>query len=122
MPEDELLAHTDDAGEKVVDRTQELLHQLAESVVNLNNGLGKLAQHVAHLEVQRAVENVPEIARTGVNDAIDTVGAGGEVAGKAVDVPLAISQDVIHDAGDVASDVKQDAVKTRKKLFRRKRG
>jgi hypothetical protein len=122
---DSELGNTQDAGEKAIDRVHGLLEQLSHSVNNLTENVGTLATHVAKLEVQKVVDDVPHGVREGVNDGMDTVGAAGGVVSKGVDVPLAVSEDVIHDTGEgikeTGEGVKQVEVKTRRKLFRKRR-
>lgn len=117
---DEMLENTNDAGKKAVDRTEELLSQIVTSLDNLTSGFGEMASHLSKLEVQQTAESVPHIARTAVNDGMDTVGDATGVAAKGVDVPLAISEDVIHDAGEVTHDANEQVKKTRKKLFKKR--
>lgn len=121
MSEQDLLQHTDNAGEKAVSRTEELLSHIASSLDNLTTGFGEMASHLSKLELQQAAERVPETARVAVDDGVDTAGAAGNVVAKSVDVPLAVSEDVIHDAGSTVKAADSEVKKTRKKLFKSKR-
>lgn len=123
MDEDEL-EHTADSGEKAVDRLDETLDRITATLDHLINNTDDIAKRLSKLELVQAAEKVPESARQGVNDAIETASSAGNVAAKSVDVPLAVTEDVIHDTGKSASEVekatKQEVARTRK-LFKSKR-
>src|SRR5579872_3862101 len=100
MEEDEVVEHSEDAGEKVVNRTEQLLTEISGTLNKVVDGLGTVAEHLSKLELQKAAEAVPETARETVDQGIDAAGTAGDLAAKSVDVPLAVSEDVIHDTGE----------------------
>lgn len=118
------LENTSDAGEKAVGRLDETLDRIALSLDNLTNNTKDIAERLTKLEIEKAAEKIPATARVAVDDGVETVGAAGNVAAKSVDVPLAVSEDVIHDTGNSAKEVeqatKQEVARTRK-LFKNKR-
>lgn len=120
MEGDNPLENTADAGEKAVNRTDELLNRIAETMSGMAGHLGALTEHVTKLEARQAVEEIPATARDGINDGLDVAGAGGSTVVKAVDVPLAVAQDTVHDTGEVVADTDQTVKKANKKLFKRK--
>lgn len=123
-PKEELLEHTKDAGEKAVSRLEDLMKTLTDSVTTLANNTASIATHVADLKARQAAEDAAHTARETVNDTIDTVGEGGNVAVKAVDVPLATTEDVIHDVGEApaaVSEVTNEVVPKKRRKFGRKR-
>ncbi len=126
MPDDfldkeESLAHTSNAGGAAKSRVEDLLESILTTLGGVTENTGRMAEHLSNLELQKAAEDVPHAAREGVNDTIDTAGAAGEVGAKAVDVPLAASEDVIHDAAESVKAAEKDVATARRK-FKRRRG
>jgi|SRR5581483_6586244 len=126
MPDDfldkeEALEHTAEAGGAAKSRVEELLERAIDTLEHQTEHLSHMATDLAELRLQRAAEQVPEAARTGVNDVVDTAGAAGDVAAKSIDVPLAASEDVIHDAGETAQTASEDVKKAKRLAFRKRR-
>lgn len=120
---EELLEHTEDAGEKAVNRLEDLMTTLTESVTTLANNTANIATHVAELKAHQAAQDAAHTVREGVNDTLDTAGEAGGTVTKAVDVPLAVGEDVIKDAGEVPAEVSkgtEEVIKKRRKFGRRR--
>jgi len=126
-PKEELLEHTEDAGDKAVSRLEDLMRTLTESVTTLASNTSQIATHVAELKAHQAAQDVAHTAREGVNDTLDTVWEAGGTVTKAIDVPLATTEDVIHDAGEVpkiaekATEEVVEPTKKRRKFGRKRR-
>lgn len=120
LHKEEALEHTAEAGGAAKSRIEELLETMGQTLAGVAENTSRMAEHLATLQVQKAAEDVPHTAREGINDTIDTVGAAGNVGVKAVDVPLAASEDVIHDAAETVKAADAD-VKRAKKMFKRRR-
>lgn len=120
LDKEEAVEHTAEAGGAAKSRVEELLERAIETLEHQTEHLSHMATDIAELRLQKAAEEVPAAARTGVNDVVDTAGAAGNVGAKAVDVPLAASEDVIHDAGETVQAAKEDVKKARK-IFKRRR-
>lgn len=120
LPKTEAVQHTADAGEAAVSRVESLLERVSETMGHVAENTKRMAEHLASLQLQKAVEDVPATAREGVNDTIDTAGEAGGVVTKAVDVPLAATEDVIHDSAEIAKSANEDVKKARK-IFKRRR-
>jgi hypothetical protein len=126
-PKEELLEHTEDAGDKAVSRLEDLMKTLTDSVTTLANNTSTIATHVAELKAHQAAQDTAHTARETVNDALDTTGEAGGTVVKAVDVPLATTEDVIHDAGEVpkvaekATEEVVEPAKKRRKFGRKRR-
>jgi len=120
---EELLEHTDDAGEKAVNRLEDLMSTLTESVTTLANNTANIATHVAELKAHQAAQDAAHTVREGVNDTIDTAGEAGGTVTKAVDVPLAVGEDVIKDSGEIPKEVDESVkeVAKKKRKFGRRR-
>src|SRR5260221_9023339 len=115
MPdENELLEHTEDAGDKAISRLEEAMASLTDTVGTLAKHTLALTDHVASLEVQQAAEEVPAMAREGVEGTLDTAGNVAGVGTKAIDVPLAVAEDTVHDTAATAKAVKEVPAKLKK--------
>lgn len=125
MPDDflakeEALEHTAEAGHAAKNRVEELLEQMGTTLSGVAENTAKMAEHLATLQLQHAAEDVPATAREAVNEGIDTAGSAGDVGIKAVDVPLAASEDVIHDTAETIKAADKDVKKARS-IFKKKR-
>jgi hypothetical protein len=120
LGKEEALEHTAQAGGAAKSRVEELLEQIGQTVTHLAENSSQMAADIAELKLQRVAEGVPHTAREGVNDTIDSVGAAGNVGVKAFDVPLAASEDVIHDAAETVKAADAD-VKRARKIFKRRK-
>src|SRR5487761_65773 len=120
LPKEEALEHTAESGHAAKSRVEELLEKVGETLGNVAENTKLMAEHLATLQLQRAAEDVPATARQGVDNTIDTVGASGDVAVKSVDVPLAASEDVIHDSAETLKAADKDVAKVRR-IFKKKR-
>lgn len=121
LDKEESLEHTAESGEAAKSRIEELLEAMGTTLAGVAENTSRMAEHLATLQLQKAAEDVPHTAREGVNDTIDTVGAAGNVGAKAIDVPLAASEDVIHDASETVKAADAD-VKRAKKIFKKRKG
>lgn len=121
LDKEEALEHTAESGEKAKSRVEELLEKMGETLGGVAENTKIMAEHLATLQLQRAAEDVPATVREGVDKGIDTVGAAGNVGVKAVDVPLAASEDVIHDSAETVNEAKKDVAKARRIFNKKKR-
>lgn len=120
LNKEEAVQHTAEAGGSAKSRVEELLESLGNTLAGVAENTSKMAEHLASLQIQKAAEDVPHTAREGVNDTVDTAGAAGDVGAKAIDVPLAASEDVIHDTAETVNAANKDVVKA-KKMFGKRR-
>jgi hypothetical protein len=121
LDKEESLEHTAEAGGAAKSRVEELLEQIGEMLGGLAENTSRMAEHLATLQLQKAAEDVPATARETVNEGIDTAGAAGNVGTKAIDVPLAASEDVIHDTAETVNEAKKDVARARRIFNKRKR-
>lgn len=100
MP-DNLLSDTEESVIQTLNRFQETLDDLVNTVKPLPQGLERALSDIAELKLISAIKEVPDTAKDVAKGVGETTGSAGETVATGVGVVPAVASDVLEDASSV---------------------